>query len=85
MKEEDVAFLLGRFAEQLDELQIETAALGTAVRALLDVAPDKEAFASRFRQVMSASKAESMTAQELSRHQARHDALLKRLGLPEDD
>ncbi|RYH67825.1 MAG: hypothetical protein EON54_03805 [Alcaligenaceae bacterium] len=79
MKPEQVEFVLNRFAAQLDELQIETAALGTAVRALMDVCEDKEAFKTRFRQVMANSGARLMTVEQLQAHEARHEALLQRL------
>ena len=81
MNDKDVEFVLGRFAAQIDELQIEVAALGTAVRALMDMEPDKAAFATRFRQVMSASMAAAMSPESIDAHDARHEALLKRISL----
>lgn len=71
--------ILARYAEQLDELQIETAALGTAVRAMLDLWPDKEAFATQFRHVMRNSKTKPLSPASLAEHVSRHEALLARL------
>ncbi|MVT38627.1 hypothetical protein GO497_21880 [Acidovorax citrulli] len=75
MKQEDVEALLSRYATQIDELQIEVAALGTAVRALLDMAPDKIAAANRFTQVMNASLRAPMSEEQKAAHSARHEAL----------
>lgn len=79
MEQKDMEMFLRRFAEQIDELQIEVAALGTGVRALIDMSPDKEALRVRFNQVMSHSKTAPLSPQSLAEHEARHEALLRRM------
>lgn len=79
MNQEQVEFFITRYAEQIDELQTEVAALGTAVRTMLEFVDDKEAFRIRLNQIFSASAAKTMTPESLAAHEARHQALIDRL------
>ncbi|WP_313330309.1 hypothetical protein [Comamonas sp.] len=79
MNQEQIEFFITRYAEQIDELQIEVAALGTAVRTMLEFVDDKEAFRIRLNQIFSASAAKTMPSESLAAHEARHQALIDRL------
>lgn len=80
MKQEDMEKVLWHMAGQLDDIQVELAALGTVTRALMDLCPDKEALRIRINRVLSESAAKPMSPEAMAALEARHDALLKRLG-----